>query len=255
MEKARLIPQRPIVLIPARMGSTRLPGKPLLDIAGLPMILQVWKRALEADLGPVAVACDGEEIASVVRDAGGDVVVTDPLLPSGSDRIWEALHTLQAAKKGNGFDAIINVQGDLPTLDPAAIRTCYELLRNYHVDIGTLAVAISDDKDKAASHIVKAVIELPEGASIGRALYFSRNPAPSGEGPMYHHIGLYAYRRDALARFVKEPPSQLEQREKLEQLRALALGMRIEAAVIDTVPLGVDTEADLKIAREILGTS
>jgi len=256
MSPSRSAPKRPLVLIPARMGSTRLPGKPLLDIHGEPMIVHVWKRAMESKIGPVVVACDGPEIAEAVKKAGGEAVVTDPNHPSGSDRIWEALTILQdKAQKGLGeFDSIINVQGDLPTLDPVAIRTAYALLGNPSVDIGTLGVAIHKDEEIHADHIVKAVAEIPQGETLGRALYFSRRPVPSGAGPMVHHIGLYAYRRDALARFVKEPPSQLEQREKLEQLRALALGMHIALAMIDTVPLGVDTPADLDIARKILGT-
>ncbi|MGE3622494.1 MAG: 3-deoxy-manno-octulosonate cytidylyltransferase [Bdellovibrionales bacterium] len=242
---------RPVILIPARMASTRLPGKPLLDIGGMPMIVQVWRRAMESRIGPVVVACDGEEIAAVIRRAGGTAIITKPDHPTGSDRIWEALRKLES--KGKRFDIIINVQGDLPVLDPGAIRAAHSLLRDPAVDIGTLAVAIKNDKDKEVSQIVKAVIELPKGRTKGRALYFSRLPVPAGPGPMYHHIGLYAYRRAALARFVKAKPAQLEKRENLEQLRALALGMTIGVAVIDAVPLGVDTPADLAIARHLLG--
>jgi 3-deoxy-manno-octulosonate cytidylyltransferase (CMP-KDO synthetase) len=208
---------------------------------------------MESKIGPVVVACDGEEIAAVVRKAGGTAVVTKPGHPSGSDRIWEALNALEkSSKKGRGFDAIINVQGDLPVLDPGAIRAAYNLLRDQNVDIGTLAAEIRQAKDRRAGQIVKAVIEMPKGGRKGRALYFSRLPVPAGDWPMYHHIGLYAYRRDALAQFVKARPSVLEKRESLEQLRALALGMRIEIAVIDTVPLGVDTKADLAVARKLL---
>ncbi len=253
MKKPHQTPQKPVILIPARMGSTRLPGKPLLDIGGEPMIAQVWRRAMESEIGPVVVACDTKEIAEAVQKAGGEAVLTRPDHPSGSDRIWEALDILQTQNGRGEFDAIINVQGDLPTLDPAAIRAAYDLLQDPAADIATLAVAIKEEKDKQADHIVKAVIELPEGSKEGRALYFSRLPVPSGDGPMYHHIGLYAYRRSALAKFVATPPSALEQREKLEQLRALALGMHIAVAVIDTVPLGVDTPADLDIARKLLG--
>lgn len=245
------MPQRPIILIPARMGSKRLPGKPLLDIAGLPMIVQVWKRAMESKIGPVVVACDGEEIAAVVKKAGGDAVVTDPNHPSGSDRIWEAL----GKRDGENYDAVINVQGDLPTLDPAAIRAAYDLLRDPEVDLGTLAVPIQEVAHRQAPQIVKAVVELPEGKKTGRALYFSRLPVPAGEGPIYHHIGLYAYRREALERFVKAKPAALEKRESLEQLRALALGMHIAVAIIETEPLGVDTPAELEEARQLLRTT
>lgn len=243
--------KNPIILIPARMASQRLPGKPLLDIAGLPMIVQVWKRAMESKIGPVVVACDGPEIADAVKKAGGEAVITDPKHPSGSDRIWEALNTLEG-KTGKKYDAIINVQGDLPTLDPAVIRMAYDLLNDADVDIGTLAVPIQEPAHKQAPQIVKAVVELPEGKKSGRALYFSRAPVPSGEGPYYHHIGLYAYKREALAKFVATPPAALEKRESLEQLRALALGMHIAVAIIATEPLGVDTPADLEEARALL---
>lgn len=250
MDKSRPAPKRPIIIIPARMASTRLPGKPLADIHGIPMIVHVWRRAVESKIGPVLVACDGPEIAEAVKQANGQAVLTKPGHLSGSDRIWEALTLL----KGNeDYDAIVNVQGDLPTIDPHAIRATYDMLHNPAVDISTLAVEIKNEADKSAPQIVKAVIELPKGAQHGKALYFSRQPVPAGEGPMYHHIGLYAYRRDALMQFVATQPSILEQREKLEQLRALALGLTIEVAVIDTVPLGVDTPADLEVARKILG--
>jgi 3-deoxy-manno-octulosonate cytidylyltransferase (CMP-KDO synthetase) len=254
MKKTHKAPQHPVIIIPARMGSKRLPGKPLLDIHGEPMIVHVWRRAVESKIGPVVVACDGEEIAAVVRKAGGEAIVTKPGHPSGSDRIWEALHRLekQSKRKWGGYDAVINVQGDLPVLDPGAIRAAYNLLRNPEVDIGTLAVEIGNERDKRAGHIVKAAIELPKGKKSGRAIYFSRIPVPAGNGPMFHHIGLYAYRREALARFVKTKPAELEKRESLEQLRALGLGMHVEVAVIDAVPLGVDTKADLVIARKLL---
>ena len=169
--------------------------------------------------------------------------------PSGSDRIWEALHAIE---DNHVYDAIINVQGDLPTIDPVAIRTAWRLLSDPSVDIATLAVAVHDEAEKNLPQIVKAVFDLHHGESHGPAYYFSRNPVPSGEGLLYHHVGLYAYRRDALMKFVGASPSPLEQREKLEQLRALALGLRIEVGVIDTVPLGVDTPADLEKARVLL---
>jgi 3-deoxy-manno-octulosonate cytidylyltransferase (CMP-KDO synthetase) len=252
MKKPHQAPQRPIILIPARMGSKRLPGKPLLDIAGEPMIVQVWRRAMESKVGPVVVACDGEDIAAAVKKAGGEAVITDPKHPSGSDRIWEALNALEKKAGGEPFDAVLNVQGDLPTLDPKAIRTAYELLKDPDVDIATLAVPIQEAAHKQAPQIVKAVVELPEGKKQGRALYFSRAPVPGGEGPYYHHIGLYAYQREALATFVAAKPATLEKRESLEQLRALALGMHIAVAIIATEPLGVDTPADLEEARALL---
>ncbi|HEU0117610.1 MAG TPA: 3-deoxy-manno-octulosonate cytidylyltransferase, partial [Alphaproteobacteria bacterium] len=247
MEKSRPAPQRPILIVPARMTSTRLPGKPLADIGGLPMIVHAYNRAKESGLGPVLVACDAQEIVDVVKKAGGEAVLTDPAHPSGSDRIWEAL---QKAKDGSSYDAIINMQGDEPLIDPKIIRTAFDLLKDPSVDIGTLASVIKDEKKKTASQVCKAVIDIEAGASHGRALYFSRNPVPSNDGPFYHHVGLYAYRRDALERFVKAKPSPLEKREKLEQLRALSLGMRIEVGVIDTVPMGVDTPEDLEEARK-----
>jgi 3-deoxy-manno-octulosonate cytidylyltransferase (CMP-KDO synthetase) len=242
-------PHCPIIIIPARLASTRLPGKPLADICGLPMIVHVWKRAMESELGPVVVACDGPEIAEAVEKAGGHAVLTRADHPSGSDRIWEAL---SKQEESGAYDAIINLQGDMPVLDPAMIRVAYKLLSNPEVDIGTLAVAIKDEHEKTASNVTKAVIDLPKGAPHGRALYFSRMPVPSGAGDMYHHVGIYTYRRDALERFISAAPSPLEQREKLEQLRALSLGMRIEAGIVDTVPFGVDTPEDLEKARKLL---
>jgi 3-deoxy-manno-octulosonate cytidylyltransferase (CMP-KDO synthetase) len=240
----------PIVLIPARLAATRLPDKPLADIAGQPMIVQVWRRACEADIGPVAVAAADPAIVAAVEAAGGRAVLTDPGHPSGSDRIFEALGRLDPDGR---HDVVVNVQGDLPTLDPAAIRASLEPLAEPTVDIATLVAEIRTDAERSASHVVKAVVAMAEGARVGRALYFSRVAVPSGEGPLYHHIGLYAYRRAALARFVALPPGLLERREKLEQLRALEAGMRIDARLVDVVPLGVDTPEDLARAREILG--
>lgn len=239
----------PIIVIPARMASTRLPGKPLADIAGRPMIVQVWARAMEAKLGRVVVAAAEEEIAAAVRDAGGEAVLTAPDLPSGSDRIWAAL----AAVDPDGLhDVIVNVQGDLPALDPALIRTAAHALIASGADISTLAAEITVEQERSDPNVVKAVIALPPGAHSGRALYFTRATAPSGAGPHFHHIGLYAYQRSALARFVALPPSPLELREKLEQLRALEAAMHIEVAVVDTIPHGVDTPADLEKARHAL---
>lgn len=238
----------PVILIPARMASTRLPGKPLADICGVPMIMQVWRRAMEAGLGRVVVAAAESEVAEAVRIAGGEVVMTAPDLPSGSDRVWAALCEIDPDGE---HEIIINVQGDLPTLDPALIRLAYEALVRSGADISTLAAVISDETERTNTNVVKAVTSF-DAQGMGRALYFTRATAPWGEGPLYHHIGLYGYRREALARFVSLPPSVLELREKLEQLRALEAGMSIEVALVDTVPLGVDTPADLEKARAAL---
>ena len=238
----------PVILIPARMASTRLPGKPLVDIAGDAMIVQVWRRAVEADIGPVLVAADCHEIAQAVRDAGGDAVVTNPDHATGSDRIFEALEHYDPNKR---FDTIVNVQGDLPTVDPAAIRACLAPLGDPEVDIATIAVEISDEEEKTNPSVVK-IIGSPLEKDRMRALYFTRATAPYGEGPLYHHIGLYAYRREALERFISMSRSTLEARESLEQLRALEAGMRIDVTLVDDVPLGVDTPADLEKARAIL---
>ena len=230
------------------MKSTRLPGKPLADIGGVPMIVQVWRRAMEAGLGPVCVAAAEPEIAEAVTKAGGTAVLTDPDHPSGSDRIFEALRKVDPAGK---HDAVVNLQGDLPTIDPAIIRRVVEPLADAAVDIATLAVEITRDAERADPNVVKAVAAFG-GSRIARALYFSRATVPANEGPHYHHIGIYAYRRAALERFVALPPGLLEQREKLEQLRALEAGMRIDVALVDTLPLGVDTPAELERARVIL---
>ncbi len=240
----------PILLIPARLQAARLPGKPLADIAGTPMIVHVWKRASEARLGRVVVAAAEQEIIDVIKAAGGEAVLTDANLATGSDRIYQALTKLDAEGK---HDAIINVQGDVPTLESKYIRTAYETLQKSDADIATLITPITSEADINASQIVKAVVELPEGAQTGRAHYFTRVAAPSGAGPYYCHVGLYAYRRGALEAFVKAPRSTLEKREGLEQLRALAIGLRIDASVIDTLPLGVDTPEDLEKARQTLG--
>ncbi|CAO3423341.1 3-deoxy-manno-octulosonate cytidylyltransferase [Azospirillum doebereinerae] len=242
-------PSNPIVVIPARMASTRLPGKPLADILGAPMIVHVLRRALEAKIGPVVVACAEPEIARAVEAAGGTAVLTKPDHPSGSDRIFEALRLIDPEGR---HDAVVNVQGDLPTVEPETVRAAFAPLANPAVDIATLVVPITREEERTDPNVVKAVLELAPGAAQGRALYFTRATAPWGEGALFHHIGLYAYRRAALERFVALPPSALEQREKLEQLRALANGMRIDAAVVDAVPLGVDTPADLERARALL---
>ena len=231
------------------MASTRLPGKPLANICGLPMIVQVWKRAMEADVGPVVVACAENEIYQAVTDAGGRAVLTRADHPSGSDRAFEALGKIDASGR---FDAIVNVQGDLPTIEADAVRRALEPLQNPAVDIATLVCEISREEEKDNPNVVKAVISLNDGENIARALYFSRQRVPSGDGPLYHHIGLYGFRRDALERFITLQPAPLEKRERLEQLRALEAGMRIDAALVDTVPLGVDTPADLERARRML---
>ncbi|MDE2240180.1 MAG: 3-deoxy-manno-octulosonate cytidylyltransferase [Rhodospirillales bacterium] len=238
----------PIVLIPARFGSTRLPGKVLADIAGRPMIAHVLERAREAGLGPVAVACCEAEVAAAVAAAGGMAVMTAPDLPSGSDRIYAALQSLDPAGK---HDAVINLQGDLPSIDPSCLAAVLKPLAQGY-DIGTLVAPITTEAERSAPSVVKCVCGFADGAETAAALYFSRNPVPSGDGPLWHHIGIYAYRRAALERFVSLPPSPLELREKLEQLRALEAGMRIGAARIAEAPFGVDTPEDLERAREAL---
>jgi 3-deoxy-manno-octulosonate cytidylyltransferase (CMP-KDO synthetase) len=239
---------RTLVLIPARMAATRLPGKPLLDIGGLPMIVHVLRRAEEAQIGRVAVATDTPEIAAAVRAHGGEAVMTRPDHPSGSDRIFEALKQLDP---GGKTEIVVNLQGDFPTISPGNIRDVLSPLADPAVDIATLAAQIHTEEEATNPNVVKAV-----GSPIGprrlRALYFTRATAPTGDGPRYHHIGLYAYRRAALERFVTLPPSPLEQQEKLEQLRALEAGMRIDVMIVDTVPRGVDTPADLETARRLL---
>ncbi|THF47154.1 3-deoxy-manno-octulosonate cytidylyltransferase [Allorhizobium terrae] len=238
-----------LVLIPARMASTRLPGKPLADIAGLPMIVQVAKRASEANVGRVIVAVDDQAVFDAVKAAGFDVVMTGQHHQSGSDRIYEAL--TKADPEGKA-EVIINVQGDLPTIDPESIRASLRPLQDPAVDIATLTVEIEDEAEKANPNVVK-IVGSPLTKSRLRALYFTRATAPHGVGPLFHHIGLYAYRRAALERFVKLSPSTLEKRESLEQLRALEAGMRIDVEIVKTVPLGVDTPTDLEKARAILG--
>lgn len=258
---------KPLIVIPARLQATRLPGKPLARIGEEAMIVHVWKRAMEAKLGPVVVACDGEEIAQAVKAAGGEAVLTDAGHVSGSDRIWEAVEILLGAKapgaadarvlgastsgvasaRAKDFDVIINLQGDVPTLDPKLLHALLEPLKNPEVDISTLVTPITRADEHTNPAVVKAVI------SGSRALYFSRASVPYGEGVRYHHIGVYAYRRAALQKFVSLRPSELELREKLEQLRALENGLRIDVAIVDTVPLGVDTPEDLQRARALLG--
>ena len=239
----------PIVLIPARLAATRLPDKPLADIHGAPMIVHVWRRAMEARCGPVIVAAGEPAIAEAVERAGGRAILTGAQHPSGTDRIFEALGK---ADPTGTHDVIVNLQGDLPAIDPADVRAVLAPLADPAVDIATLVAECREDYERREPSVVKCVTAFASGQRIARALYFSRAPVPSGDGPLYHHIGIYAFRRQALARFVSLPPSPLEKRERLEQLRALEAGMRIDAALVDKVPFGVDTPADLERARALL---
>lgn len=242
---------RTLVLIPARMAATRLPGKPLLDIAGLPMIVHVLRRAEAAKIGRVAVATDTPEIARIVAAHGGEAVMTRADHPSGSDRIHEAMRKLDPEGRA---EIVVNLQGDFPTITPETIRDVLPPLADPAADIATLASQIHGEEEDRNPNVVKAVGS-PLGGRRMRALYFTRATAPYGDGPRYHHIGLYAYRRAALERFVALPPSALERQEKLEQLRALEDGMRIDITIVDAVPRGVDTPADLETARRILSNS
>jgi 3-deoxy-manno-octulosonate cytidylyltransferase (CMP-KDO synthetase) len=240
-----------LILIPARLASTRLPGKPMADISGRPMIVHVAERARESGLGRVVVATDTEAVREAVQAHGFEAVMTRTDHESGSDRIFEALLALDP---GGKVETVINVQGDLPTIDPETIRAALRPLEDRAVDIATLGVEIHRDEEKTNPNVVK-IVGSPLSDTRLRALYFTRATAPWGEGPLYHHIGLYAYRRAALERFVSLPPSPLEKRERLEQLRALETGMRIDAEIVQSVPLGVDTAEDLARAREILTSS
>lgn len=239
-----------LILIPARMASTRLPGKPLADIAGAPMIVHVARRATDAALGRVVVATDTESVAEAVRAHGFEAVMTRVDHESGSDRIFEALATLDP---GRNVETIVNVQGDLPTIDPGIINAALRPFEDAAVDVATLGIEIVRDEEKTNPNVVK-IVGSPLSQTRLRALYFTRATAPWGEGPLYHHIGLYAYRRAALERFVALKPSPLERREKLEQLRALEAGMRIDAEIVQSAPFGVDTPDDLERARTILST-
>lgn len=238
----------PLVLIPARMEATRLPGKPLAEIGGAPMIVQVYRRAREAGIGPVVVATDSQAIVEAVRAAGGDAVITRKDHPSGSDRIAEAAGLIDPAGR---HDVIVNVQGDFPTILPQTIAEVVRPLSDPAVDIATLAFEITRPEERTHPDIVKAV-----GSELSpqrlRALYFTRATAPHGDGPLLHHVGLYAYRREALARFIALPPSPLERREKLEQLRALEAGMRIDISIVEDEPFGVDNPESLERARALL---
>ncbi len=237
-----------LVLIPARMASTRLPGKPLADILGKPMIVHVMERSLAAGIGPVVVATDSAEISDVITDAGGTCVMTRDDHESGSDRIHEALGIVDPQGR---HDVVVNVQGDLPQIDPRLLVEVMNPFVEPEVDIGTLAAEIVREEEKTNPNVVKA-IGTPVADNRLRALYVTRATAPSGDGPLFHHIGLYAYRRDALERFVSLPPGTLEKRERLEQLRALEAGMRIDVELVDTVPFGVDAPEDLEMVRKML---
>lgn len=239
---------RILVVIPARMQSTRLPNKPLADIAGEPMIVHVWRRAMAAQVGRVAVATDSEEIVAAVRAVGGEAVMTRDDHTSGSDRVFEAVNRIDPEIDN---DIVLNLQGDFPTLEPHHMRICLEPLKEKGPDIATLAAEISIAEERTNPNVVK-VVGTPIGPKRLRAIYFTRATAPHGEGPLYHHSGIYAYRRSALERFVSLRPSTLELREKLEQLRALEDGMRIDVSIVDTVPFGVDTAHELERARKLL---
>jgi len=242
----------PIVVIPSRLASTRLPDKPLADIHGRPMIVHVLERAREADIGPVAVACADRAVAEAVAAVGGTAVLTDPSLPSGSDRVHAALAALDPQ---GAHDVVVNLQGDLPTIPPGQLRAVITPLADPAVDIATLVAPIEDAAEAALASVVKAACAFDRGRAVSPALYFSRAPIPAGEGTRWHHIGVYAYRREALARFVSLPESPLERREKLEQLRALEAGMRIACARVDHAPFGVDTPEDLERARRLLAAA
>lgn len=236
----------PIVIIPARLASTRLPDKPLADIGGAPMIVQVVRRAEESGLGPVLVAAGDQAIVDAVEEAGARAVLTNPDLPSGSDRIWAAL---AAVDPDGAYDVVINLQGDLPTISKTVLSSIVEPLEDELVDISTLVAEIKDPEERGNPNVVKAIVSCKDGAASGRALYFTRATAPTGDGPLYHHIGIYGYRRAALQRFVSLSPSPLELRERLEQLRALEDGMSVGVRIVDEVPAGVDTAEDLEKAR------
>jgi 3-deoxy-manno-octulosonate cytidylyltransferase (CMP-KDO synthetase) len=245
------LPKSPIVLIPARLAASRLPNKPLAEIAGVPMIVHVWRRAIGASVGPVVVACGDQAIAETIEREGGRAVMTDPALPTGSDRIQAAITLLDPER---AHDAVINVQGDMPMLDPSAIRLALSALAEPATDIATLAAPITNPAALHETSVNKVVAGFTDLGRPARALYFSKAPVPWGEGPHYEHIGLYAYRRAALDRFVTLPRGVLEQRERLEQLRALEAGMCISVSLIDPAWLGVqvDTPADLARARELM---
>lgn len=238
-----------LIIIPARMGSTRLPGKALVDIEGKPMIVRVMEQAKKSKIPDIFVACDGDEIAEIVENAGGKAIITDPNLPSGTDRIYKALIQIENYEQ---YDGILNIQGDLPLIDPKLVNLMGEKLENSQLDIVTPVVKIHQEEERSSDAVVKVATHIDPETKTGRALYFSRNIIPWGEGDLYHHVGLYGYRREILERFVQLPISPLEQREKLEQLRALENGMSIEAVEVDEAPWGVDRMEDLEIVRRFI---
>ncbi len=244
---------RIVIIVPARLASERLPNKPLAEIGGRPMIEHVWRRGMEAQLGDVVVAAADQEICDAIEGASGRAVMTDPAHPSGSDRIFEALQKIDPDRQ---TEFVINLQGDLPLLDPQLIRATVDVLNAGAYDMSTLAAPIEDEAERTDPNVVKAVAAFPstspQTGEVARALYFSRATVPYGEGPHFHHIGLYGYRRAALEKFVGLPPSPLEQREKLEQLRALENGLQIGVGLVDSIPFGVDTPADLEKARQLM---
>lgn len=240
-----------LVIIPTRLAATRLPNKPLADICGKPMIVHVWEKAVQANVGPVIVASADQAILDVIQALGGEGVLTDPALPTGTDRVKAAMDLYDPQEK---YSHIINIQGDLPTLEPSLVRESLEPFKDPLVDMATLGTLIEDPHELTDTNVVKISLSLGEGKDIGRALYFSRNLIPSGEGPHYHHIGLYAYTRACLNRYVSLPVNPIEVRERLEQLRALAHGLRIDVKVVKTkAPFGVDTSADLEKAIRVIG--
>jgi 3-deoxy-manno-octulosonate cytidylyltransferase (CMP-KDO synthetase) len=239
----------PIIIIPARMASTRLPEKPLADLRGKPMVLHVLERGLEADIGPVVVACDDIRVEEVVREAGGTVCMTDPSLPSGSDRVYAALSAIDSLMH---YDVVVNLQGDSPTTDPTLIRTCVKALQKKDFDVSTVAVKKLDMQEALNPNICKIALGGSEEEEVRQAIYFSRSVIPAGSDFFYHHIGLYGYRRKALERFVRHQVCELEKIERLEQLRALELGLRIGVTLVDTIPHEVNTPEDLDIVRGYL---
>lgn len=241
-----------LIVIPARLSATRLPNKPLAMIGDAPMIVHVWRRAVQANAGPVIVAAGDQAIVDTIKAVGGEAVMTDPALPSGSDRVHAAAEIYDPQGK---FDVVVNVQGDLPTLDPKLVSASVTPLANPTIDIATVVARITLEEELNDAAVVKVAMSLEAGATVGPTLYFSRNLIPSGPGDHYHHIGIYAFRRAALRRFVTLKPTLLEVRERLEQLRAIENGMRMAAALVDTIPLGVDTPADLDRARRLLGAA
>lgn len=243
--------QNTLIVIPVRLGATRLPRKPLADICGKPMIIHVWEKAIQANVGPVIVASADQEILDVLADYGGEGVLTDPALPTGTDRVKEAADIYDPQRT---YKFVVNIQGDLPTLEASLVRHVLDPFQDPLVDMATLATQIEDLHELHDTNVVKIALSFHGEGPMGRALYFSRNLTPSGEGSHYHHIGLYAYKRECLERFVSLPVNSLEVRERLEQLRALAHGMRIDVKVVEAkAPFGVDTAADLEKAIRVIG--